>query len=248
MDNGRLPDGLVSVVIVVHEWSPLASSSISSALSQGAIVDKVVVVANGISVPEGFLLQHRYKVVIVKSTDAVTVSEARNLGLNCVKSPFLAILDSDDVYLPGHLHNAVRALTSASASICCCAYQEMGLRGGLRRPPKQFSVRNLLARCDIGHSTIVAVASAYGRYPRENQRHDLALWLTLVRRGVAFVASDHVGVKRTVRAGSYSNRPALALAIVQLKVYVKFSGLTLLESVFAWMNFIFGQLRRRFGI
>lgn len=48
---------------------------------------------------------------VVRTTGRVGAAQARNLGMQAARGSFIAFLDDDDVWLPGHLESAYRTLT-----------------------------------------------------------------------------------------------------------------------------------------
>ena len=63
------------------------------------------------------------------------VSAARNLGIAAARAPFVAFLDSDDCYLPGHLSRALNALDSDGSLVCTLSSARKEVRGKMRPSP-----------------------------------------------------------------------------------------------------------------
>lgn len=96
---------MISVVIPMYNSRKTIEDSICSVLNQtrSDLIDEVVVVDDGSTdgsgqlVKESFAREDKVKVITKKNGG---VSTARNAGIKAAKSEWIALLDSDDVWLP----------------------------------------------------------------------------------------------------------------------------------------------------
>lgn len=92
---------LVSAVIPTFNRAELVQRAIDSALAQTLPVDEIVVVDDGSTDRTAEILQSRYgeRIRYVRQ-DNGGVSKARNHGMSLARGQYIALLDSDDVWMP----------------------------------------------------------------------------------------------------------------------------------------------------
>jgi glycosyltransferase involved in cell wall biosynthesis len=103
---------IVSVVIPTHNRACELEQAIDSALSQSLQDLEIIVVDDG-STDETQALSAKYDArVIFLRQEKSGASVARNAGILAARGEFVAFLDSDDTFLPGHLEDSVAFLRS----------------------------------------------------------------------------------------------------------------------------------------
>jgi glycosyltransferase involved in cell wall biosynthesis len=107
------PDGLqISVVIPTYNRGNLIRRAIQSVLNQTRLPDEVIVVDDGSSDDtREQVASFGGAVRYVHQTNA-GASHARNRGVHEVQSEWVAFLDSDDIWLEGHIARMVAAIAS----------------------------------------------------------------------------------------------------------------------------------------
>lgn len=115
---GELRSG-VGVVIPVHNRRGLVCEAIDSVLSQVGTVVEVVVVDDASTDGTADEVRARYAgrpVRVLANDRSRGPAGARNCGLAAVEGVYTALLDSDDVFLPGHLEACI-ALMNRHAQV-----------------------------------------------------------------------------------------------------------------------------------
>ena len=114
----------VSVVIPTFNRARLVGDAVDSALAQegDGLEIEVIVVDDHSSDDTASRLAARYggdaRVVVMDNARAKGAAGARNTGILAARHPYVAFLDSDDLYLPGHL---------AAAAMVFAAHPQVGL-------------------------------------------------------------------------------------------------------------------------
>ncbi|MEA2292484.1 MAG: hypothetical protein QOE86_123, partial [Solirubrobacteraceae bacterium] len=127
------------------------------------------------------------------------VSAARNAGIRAARQPWIATLDSDDAWLPSHLHTAWQAapgrvLVSTSALACGDDPAEDRTWGVPRALPLRSPADALVPTNPVVLSGALFArdaALAAGLFPDDVHRsEDLDLWLRLLEHGPGVALPD----------------------------------------------------------
>jgi glycosyltransferase involved in cell wall biosynthesis len=154
----------VSVVIPTFNRAHLLESAVDSALAQdGDDLEIEVIVVDDHSIDDTLhRLTARFgddaRVRILSNARTKGAAGARNTGILAARHPYVAFLDSDDIYLPGHL---------AAAAAVFEAYPQVGLVFGR-------------ALCEEGGAEIPRTGSYFehslARAPRAAENNDFVIF------------------------------------------------------------------------
>jgi glycosyltransferase involved in cell wall biosynthesis len=236
-------DYMISVVIPIGHWEFYVARSVSSVLAQGPVLGEIILVDN----TKDDMFKEYLKptlddsrIIILRSDKDLDTAHARNLGIDKASYEYIAVLDSDDEYLPGHLKRAIDELEQSASDFYCCSY--LNVYKGERHviePSEQFlSTRDLIIYTSIGHSTVVYRKRLQFRYPEIGRRHDYAAWLGLAKNNVSFISNRSQGVIRYKRDGSLSSGSRWLLFAKQTWVTLRFSGLNFFVASYYQLFFV----------
>ena len=121
----------ISVIIPTFNRAHTLSRAIDSVLLQTRPADEVIVVDDGSEDGTTDLLRGKYPQVRHLFQCNQGVSAARNRGIEQTAGEWIALLDSDDAWLPGKLEAQLQAL-AAEPSARLCHTEEIWIRNGTR--------------------------------------------------------------------------------------------------------------------
>lgn len=135
---------LVSVVIPHYNRPKLLRRAIDSVLLQGDVIGEIIVVDDH-SNPEEFAavekfakLDARLQILRMESNSGANV--ARNFGMSMAKSRWVALLDSDDEWMPDKCIEQIRWMEAHSLDMSCTQFIEVDASGrSVIRPSSPFS-------------------------------------------------------------------------------------------------------------
>lgn len=153
----------ISVIIPVYNRQSTIARAIDSVLAQQFPPQEVIVVDDGSTDSTASLVQQYSGVTCLQQSNQ-GVSAARNTGIKAANSEWIALLDSDDEWLPEKLSEQREALQqqeeSAQALVCHC--DEIWIRNGKRVNPMKKHAKtggniypNCLPLCVISPSAVM---------------------------------------------------------------------------------------------
>ncbi|WP_164743475.1 glycosyltransferase family 2 protein [Microbacterium sulfonylureivorans] len=202
--------GLVSVVVATNRSSPYLAEALDSVVTQTYPSWELVIVDNGVPDPDALadLVAGVSRAKVVHVPPPVTVSLARNAGVEASVGDLVVFLDDDDVWHPRRLERQVSLLKddrSAPASYCGGWHMDAAGRPfDPAWPAEPARADEMLAgRARMPHicgAMLIrreAFAEVGGFSPELSMMEDFELALRLLSRGTFACAPDElVGYRR----------------------------------------------------
>ena len=188
----------ISVVIPTYNRAHTLSRAINSVLSQTLPAQEIIVVDDGSRDGTEALVRKNYPQVLYLHQSKGGVSRARNHGIAAARDEWIALLDSDDAWLPTKLA-AQRTALREHPKTRLCHTEEIWIRGGRRvnqmdKHAKSggYIFRACLPRCIISpsasilHRSLIEEAGNFDEALPACEDYDL--WLRIcATEPVAFV-------------------------------------------------------------
>ncbi len=121
----------VSVIIPTYNRAPLLARALASVLSQTQPPQEIIVIDDGSDDGTAALLRQRYPAVRYLQQSNRGVSAARNAGIGQAQGEWIALLDSDDEWLPAKLERQLQ-LAHRSPAAPLVHSDEIWIRNGRR--------------------------------------------------------------------------------------------------------------------
>lgn len=185
-DTVRLP---VSVIIPAYQRADLVGRAVRSALEQGPVPPAEVIVVDDCSSDGTAQAAEEAGAAVLSLPDNRGQGGARNAGIEAAAQPWVALLDSDDEWLPGHLARVwaaregyVLVSDSCLMSLSRRYVGNAGLRRRVLRTPADllWPSNPVPANCALFPR---ADALAVGGFGARRLAEDLEFWLRLLERG-----------------------------------------------------------------
>ena len=188
----------VSVIIPTFNRAHLLSRCLDSVISQELKPFEIIVVDDGSTDSTRDLVRRDYPGVTLISRENGGVSAARNTGIGAAGGDWLALLDSDDAWLPGKLGRQMQAVRE-DPGIGIVHSDEIWIRNGVRVNPhlkhRKYGgsiFRYCLPRCVISPSSVMIHRRVFDRVGLFDETlpvcEDYDMWLRIcARMPVAFV-------------------------------------------------------------
>lgn len=124
-----MPD--ISVIIPTYNREHVITRAIDSVLAQSYPAKEIIVVDDGSDDRTATLINDNYPQVVYLKQENRGVSAARNSGIKAARSEWLALLDSDDEWLPDKLQKQISVLTE-QPEYRISHSNEIWIRNGIR--------------------------------------------------------------------------------------------------------------------
>ncbi len=126
----------VSVIVPTYNRHQFLGQALDSVLAQTYPYFELIVVDDGSDDPTPDLLAAYGETIQVIRQSNQGVSSARNTGIQASKGEWIALLDSDDYWLPQKLESQI-ALFKSHPGALICQTEEIWIRNGTRVNPKR---------------------------------------------------------------------------------------------------------------
>lgn len=191
------------------------------------------------------------RIRLLRNDTNMGVARTRNRGFDLCRSPYVALLDSDDAWHPEKLERQLTRLEESGADLCYTSYGIMGIRSQKVRAdylvPEQADFKRLLKENVIGCSTVLLKTGLVRQYHFETDLHheDYALWVRLLHDGFRAAGCAEVLTQwRLVEnSRSFDKRKSARSRWVIYRDYLK---LPLHESLWAFGNYAFASVKKYF--
>lgn len=187
----------ISVIIPSHNRAHTLPRALDSVFAQHLTPLEVIVIDDGSDDGTKTLIETNYPQVIYLSQPNSGVSQARNRGIIYAHGDWLALLDSDDAWLPDKLEKQMERVRSSKLRLCHT--DEIWIRNGvqikqMRKHAKQggYIFKHCLPLCVISPSAALIHRSIFEEFglfdPELPACEDYDLWLRIcVKEAVDFV-------------------------------------------------------------
>ena len=215
----RTKNPAVSVIIPTYNRGWILKEAVDSVLAQDFTDFELIVVDDGSTDDSREILNSFGQKIIVLRQPNQGVSAARNRGIAAARAQLVALLDSDDLWLPQKLTRQV-AFFKIKPEALICQTEETWVRNGVRVNPKKrhhkFSgmfFEASLALCLVSPSAVMMRRELFDRVGLFDQRlpacEDYDLWLRVSCRYPVYLIDEPLIIKRGGHADQLSKASGL---------------------------------------
>ncbi|MCU0635460.1 MAG: glycosyltransferase family 2 protein [Gemmatimonadaceae bacterium] len=202
-----------SVVIPAHNAAGFLEAALESVFAQSLPPAEVIVVDDGSTDGTCELVARDDRVQLISLPVKSGPSRARNRGIHAATQSYVAFLDADDLWHPGHLERAIELLACSSAGLSFAPVETFGNVSTVVVPPCPADTplaltAALLDDNFIIQSSVVArrdlLCASSGYDESLGLAEDYDLWLRLSCH-CTFIRCADVTVKRRLHRGQASD-------------------------------------------
>jgi teichuronic acid biosynthesis glycosyltransferase TuaG len=246
-------DDLVSVITPNYNSARFIEESMISVLRQ-TYQRWELVIADDLSDDGGYEIIKRFeledkRIRPFRMEGRSGAAASRNAAIKRARGRYIAMLDSDDVWLPEKLEKQLELLEKTKSAVVYSYYEkitEHGERNGrIIRSGIIKSYPDLLKTNSIGNLTAVIDRKISGdiEIPNIPAHEDYALWLSLAKKGCKFACLPEVTAFYRCRADSLSAKK-WKVARSQWHIYRKIEKLPLLLAIYYFIQYFMNGLAK----
>lgn len=212
MENNRTP--LVSVIMPAYNAERFLEDAIRSVMAQSVTDWELLVLDDGstdaTAAIAANLAQQDSRIRFLPNEVNMGVAKTRNRGFDLCRGQYVALLDSDDIWLPEKLEKQLALAQNTGADILYCSYGIMDEHGNPSRKDyvvKEYvDLKALLKENIIGCSTVMLSKKAVEtyRFAEDFYHEDYVLWLQMLQDGCKAVGCREILVQWRLIANSRS--------------------------------------------
>lgn len=242
----------VSIVMPSYNTARFLRATVESVLAQ-TFDDWELLAADDQSTDESLEILHQYRsrdprIRVLALDGHHGPAGARNAAISAARRPYIAFIDSDDIWLPRKLERHVAFMQEEGSALSFTAYRKIDeddAPGGLVSVPRTVDYDALLYSNCIGCSTAIYDTARLGKvfFPDIPRRQDHGLWLKILRKGVrAHGLNDPLTLYRVRKKSVSSNK--LVAAAYQWQLYRRVEGLSLGSALLHFAGYAYKGARK----
>ena len=192
----------VSIIMPVYNASGTIRDAVDSVLRQ-TYQNYELIIIEDCSKDDSLSIVRSYeqadsRIRVIENPENKGVAFSRNAGVQAADGDYIALLDSDDVWLENKLEQQIELLEKTKAQFTCASYDFIDEAGQpLLRPhlvPDVIDFQTILKENIVLCSSVCVEASLLKEHPfhRDYLHEDYVLWLELFRIPVLVAADRQV--------------------------------------------------------
>mgnify|MGYP004592201191 FL=1 len=232
--------GLISIIMAAYNAENTIGQAITSVIQQ-TYTDFELIIINDCSTDRTVDVINEFikkdtRIRLINNSKNMGVSYTRKHGLDEAKGYWIAILDSDDLWLPEKLEKQVEFQKKTNADLLYTGSGFMNVDGKqinwALNVPEIITYRQLLKQNILSNSSALVRKDLYEKYYAvgDDMHEDFAIWLQILRNGIkAYGINEPLLIYRLDDKSKSGNK--LKAAMMNWNTY-RYIGLNVLEAAY----------------
>lgn len=242
---------LCSVVIPLYNRENYIEKTIKSVLNQ-SFKDFELIIVDDCSTDRSYQIAKEFaeqdpRIVLKGNKVNKGVADSRNFGIETAAGKYIALLDSDDVWLENKLEAQIDHIQKTGCRLVYCSYgyfdREGNRIGDSFQVPETVNLDQLLKRNVISCSTALGEKELFlnNKFDKRYFHEDLVAWISMLKEcGTACGLTEELA-ELTIMRGSKSGNKMNA-AKERWKIYREYLKMNLPSALYYFMNYTYFSL------
>lgn len=244
---------VVSVIIPAWNAEAYIEETLRSAMGQ-TLRDVEIIVVDDCSTDRTAEIAERMaaadpRIRCFRNPQNSGVSKTRNRAIEMARGAYIALLDSDDLWMPEKLERQVELIRRENADLVYCSYGMIDEKGRKNHPdfivPETTDMEHMLVSSVISCSTALIKRDVLLQFPFGSDRghEDYVLWLRILSAGYRVAGDSTVLAKYRVFSDSRSGNKWKS-AKKRWRIYRRDLGFSRLRSMKYFLRYAFAGLKK----
>lgn len=207
-------DVFFSIIIPIYNAEKTLAVTLNSVLAQ-TYKDYELILVNDCSTDNSIKIIEQYKnkfnnIILINNDINMGVANSRNKATQIARGNYIALLDSDDVWVDDKLEIQKQIIIDTNCDICCSSYSfinefEQDIKSNYIIPEK-ITYKMLLKENYVGCSSVVIKRKLFleNKMSSSYFHEDYAFWLNLTRNNIIIIGIEDVLMKYRISSNSRS--------------------------------------------
>lgn len=244
---------MISIVMPAYNAGKFITEAINSVVNQTYKNWELIVIDDGSSDNTvetiKFLAAEDERIHFYANEKNIGVAETRNRGFDIANGEYIALLDSDDIWLCEKLEKQIVLAKEKEADIIYTSYEIIDIHGNKTKEdyivPSKTGFDELLGENHIGCSTVLLrkrIIEKY-RFNKSFYHEDYVLWLQLLKDGFSAYGLTEALVKYRLYTGSRASNKFKS-AKMRWIIYREYLKLPLIKSVKSIISYALAGIKK----
>lgn len=189
------------------------------------------------------------RIKLIINTENLGAAKSRNKGIEAASGRFIAFLDSDDLWHKEKLKRQIEFMEKNKYIFTYSNYNQINEKGNFIKSitcPQSVDYKKLLKTCYIGCLTAIYDTHALDKVymPDIRKRQDYALWLKILKKGVAGYCHPESLASYRIHSKSISHNK-LSAAKYNWFLYRKIENLNLIQASYYFSFYALNGILRK---
>jgi glycosyltransferase involved in cell wall biosynthesis len=242
---------LISIITPSYNSAPYIKETIESVLQQ-TYPNWEMIIVDDCSTDDSKEIVKRYiqedkRIKLISNQENIGVAQSRNRAIEEANGDYIALLDSDDIWVPNKLEKQIELMEEKNILMSFSAYtiiDEKSETIGHYPIKEKVTYSDMLKTSSIGTLTTIYNANKLGKFYFEEIGHEDYVYKLNILKQIDFAQGikEPLAKYRRVQSSLSSNK--IKAALWQWKIYRDIEKIPLIQSIYYFINYAYNGLRK----
>jgi glycosyltransferase involved in cell wall biosynthesis len=242
---------LISIITPSYNSAPYIKETIESVLQQ-TYPNWEMIIVDDCSTDDSKEIVKRYiqedkRIKLISNQENIGVAQSRNRAIEEANGDYIALLDSDDIWVPNKLEKQIELMEEKNILMSFSAYtiiDEKSETIGHYPIKEKVTYSDMLKTSSIGTLTTIYNAKKLGKFYFEEIGHEDYVYKLNILKQIDFAQGIKEPLAKYRIVQSSLSRNKIKAALWQWKIYRDIEKIPLIQSIYYFINYAYNGLRK----